>query len=300
MRKVLARDRKILVRDRKIVTGIDISCCAGCGGGGGPGDPCQCRQAFFRACPGDAEPSYCCSAKQFDVLTNIRAETLTTVDPSAWGLPLFGYEPVPDAPEDGVMLDGYIDYTNTLSVRCVDGVESIRQIGTIRWGVNYYTLLGPPGASYVDNVVNSGEYSWDVPPIDMQAAIVPVAYGHAVDFNPLAFPASANDHFAALLAILPPLLATQGDCIETYGVGSILTTRAPYVWAPVNFAFGGTQLSGTGTTSADCTFRTSSMRFDWDFLGSGGATYGTSVQTWEMSDQTIVYTECDPDPCDLL
>ena len=124
-------------------------------------------------------------------------------------------------------------------MRCVDGVESIRQIGTIRWGVNYYTFARPPGASYVDNVVNSAN-------IHGRAAhrpasrIVPVAYGHAVDFNPLA-PASANDHFAAgdPAAVGWQRRAIASDCNVGFD-----PDHAPYVWAPVSFAFGGTQVSG--------------------------------------------------------
>jgi len=290
MRKVLARDGKILVRDRKIATGIDTSCCAGCGGTGGP---CSCFSANFRACPGDAA-AFCCSAKQFDVITTVRCATLTTIDPSAWGLPLFGYSPVSSpVPSDGVLLDGYWEYVNTLSVRCIDGNQSIAQVGTFRWGVEWYV-------GNVDNNVSNGERSWSIPPGDSGARTVPTGYGNAVDFDPMiggVFPSEVGAADSALDALYPPLLATISDCVESYGVGSLATSRVPYVFVPPNFAYGGAQVTGSGTTSSDCTYRTSSMRFNWSFLGAGGVAYGSSSQEWDMSDQTIVYEECDADPC---
>ena len=266
----------------------DPCCC----GGGASGEPCSCSYVIFRECPGD-DPTLCCSALEFDLITTIRAETTTTIDPAAWGLLLFGYEPIAEpVPEDGVLLDGYFEYENTTSVRCVKGVRVVTHTGAFRWALEWYD-----GTSAINNTA-SGEVTWT------DATTGPgVTYGHTVDYGAeivTGFSSDLGSAFEAVSKLYPPLLATQTDCVETYGVGSILTTVTPYVFVPVNFAFGGTQLSGTGTTSADCTFRTSSMRFEWDFLGSGGATYGTSVQTWEMSDQTIVYTECDPDPCDLL
>ena len=62
---MLARAGKIPCARPQIVTGIASGPVApGCGGANQP----WCLTTVFPRVPGDAEPSYCCSAKQFDVL----------------------------------------------------------------------------------------------------------------------------------------------------------------------------------------------------------------------------------------
>jgi hypothetical protein len=273
--------------DGKAIRGTDATCCCG---GGGAGTECDCTTSYVYECPGDEE-ALCCSALQFDLVTEIRCETNSTVDPSAWGLPLFGYTSgLPAAPTDGVLLDGYFEYENVLSVRCKDGVQRVRQFGSFRWGVNYYDS---DGANHADN----GEITWDVPPTDSGALLVSVDTVHAPGYNPVTvFPPSSPD--TVLESLLPPLYATVTDCVETYTVGSLATTVLPYFWVPTGFAVGGIQFTGTGTSTASCATRSSAMRFEWDFLGASSVRYGGSVQTWDFSETTFVYEECDPDPCD--
>ena len=278
----LNQDGMVLMADEG-----DPCCC----GGGGSGKPCDCVVSYVKECPGDTD-SLCCSAVQFDENTYIRCETDTTVDPSAWGLPLFGYTSgLPAAPTDGVLLDGYWEYENTLSVRCVAGVQVVTQTGAFRWSVNWY---GEDGVNHAD----SGEITWSVPPVDSGALLVSIDTVHGPGYDPVngVFPPSSPD--TVLIALYPPRIVTVTDCVETYGEGSILTSAYPYFYVPAGFAVGGISVTGTGTSNASCAVRTSDMRFEWDFLGAGAVVYGTSVQTWEFSETTTVYEDCDPDPCD--
>lgn len=301
----------------------DPCCC----GGGASGEPCECVIRLYGDCPGDVADQ-CCSALEYDAVITASGSAYSAVDPSLWRFQtntqsglfynLYGFAELPDPPPtDGVLVDLEWSIDATVSVRCVKGVRTVTSTGSYYFAAVWYAEVD--GVFGMQERFESG--SWT----DGVGSGLPPWFGATASrdrtaIQPIGMPVNMADFFNGVVGAYPPVTAPASLCSETYGTGSLTFEigRAPIPGLNVDpldpmgrtfvpFEQAAFSYTGSATGSNSCDGFSQSASFSWDLFAApsaetGGPVFsaGSGSQSYSVSVDLNVLTDCDPDPCDLL